>query len=316
MSVREYNAKRRPLLGESNNSLVLLVAINAIVFVILNFLKIAYALSYDTPAEAELAFQQQILKWFVLPAQTGALLSKPWTVLSYMFSHYSASVGGVFMLISTVLWLWAFGYILQDLTGNNKLIPIYIYGGVAGAAFFVLSANFIPYLHQNLSGMGPLVGGGAAVMAVAVATTTLAPDYRLFPMINGGIPLWVVTLIFVAIDYASIANISGAYSIAHLAGGAIGFLFIRQLKRGNDWGNWMIRLANGVNDLFNPDKKNKQEDKKNKLFYRTDKQPYSKTPNLTQHRVDEILDKINQKGYHLLTEEEKEFLERASREEL
>jgi hypothetical protein len=32
--------------------------------------------------------------------------------------------------------------------------------------------------------------------------------------------------------------------------------------------------------------------------------------------VDEILDKINQKGYNSLTEEEKELLKRASKEEL
>jgi hypothetical protein len=32
--------------------------------------------------------------------------------------------------------------------------------------------------------------------------------------------------------------------------------------------------------------------------------------------VDEILDKINQKGYHFLTEEEKDFLRKASEEDL
>ena len=66
-------------------------------------------------------------------------------------------------------------------------------------------------------------------MAVAVATTSLAPDYRLFPMINGGIPLWVLTVIYVAIDFATLAGSSGGYAIAHLAGGAIGFIFVQSL---------------------------------------------------------------------------------------
>jgi len=37
---------------------------------------------------------------------------------------------------------------------------------------------------------------------------------------------------------------------------------------------------------------------------------------VTQQRIDEILDKINQKGYHFLTDEEKELLKRASEEDL
>ena len=36
---------------------------------------------------------------------------------------------------------------------------------------------------------------------------------------------------------------------------------------------------------------------------------------VTQNRLDEILDKINQKGYHFLTDEEKSFLKKASEDE-
>jgi hypothetical protein len=37
---------------------------------------------------------------------------------------------------------------------------------------------------------------------------------------------------------------------------------------------------------------------------------------LTQQKVDEILEKIHQKGYHSLSEDEKEVLKRASKEDL
>jgi len=52
------------------------------------------------------------------------------------------------------------------------------------------------------------------------------------------------------------------------------------------------------------------------MFYKKTRQPYKKTPNITQQRIDEILDKINQKGYRFLTDEEKELLKRASEEDL
>jgi hypothetical protein len=45
-------------------------------------------------------------------------------------------------------------------------------------------------------------------------------------------------------------------------------------------------------------------------------QPFKKANIITQQRIDEILDKISQKGYHSLTEDEKEMLKRASQEDL
>ena len=49
------------------------------------------------------------------------------------------------------------------------------------------------------------------------------------------------------------------------------------------------------------------------MFYNTGtRNPYHKTSNVTEQRVDEILDKISQKGYNALTKEEKDILKRAS----
>lgn len=298
-----------PLLGAADNNLVILVALNAFPFIVLNFLRLVFAVSYTPAAVAENEFQQQILQWFVLHASTDKLFIKPWTVLVYMFSNYS-----VWMLISSVLWLWAFGFILQDLAGNRKLLPLYIYGGLAGAIVFLITANTLPYLQATVANGTFMIGGGAAVMAVAVATTTLAPDYRIFPLIQGGIPLWVLTVIFVAIDFGSMAGTGGSFAFAHLAGALIGFVFTKQLNKGNDWSSWIYRFIDWVNDLFNPEKKHQLN--KQSLFYQADKQPFEKKPNLTQQKLDAILDKINQHGYEMLTDEEKEFLKRASKEEL
>ena len=55
---------------------------------------------------------------------------------------------------------------------------------------------------------------------------------------------------------------------------------------------------------------------KSQLFYKATVQPFKKTPTITQQRIDEILDKISQKGYSSLSEDEKEILKRASKEDL
>jgi hypothetical protein len=67
-------------------------------------------------------------------------------------------------------------------------------------------------------------------------------------------------------------------------------------------------------NLFNPDRKKlpAHTSVKEKVFYNTHGQkPFVKRPVITQERIDEILDKINQKGYPLLSEEEKDILRKA-----
>ena len=66
-------------------------------------------------------------------------------------------------------------------------------------------------------------------------------------------------------------------------------------------------------NIFNPYKKPSKEKIKATVFYNTEgRKPFKKTSIITQQRVDEILDKINQRGYDFLTEEEKEILKKAA----
>jgi len=163
-----------------------------------------------------------------------------------------------------------------------------------------------------------LEGGKASVMAIALATTALAPGYRIFPMINGGIPLWVLTMVFVIIDYATIAGSGAGIGLAHLSGALVGFLYMARVKAGSDWGDWMHRAYNWFFSMFEPAPEKEQTEKLRKeIFYNTEnKAPFVRKANVTQQRVDELLDKINQKGIQTLTDEEKEYLREASKEEL
>jgi membrane associated rhomboid family serine protease len=293
-------------LGHDGNSLIMLIAIIALVFCIFKFIYITYYLS----GLSQDSFYKNIFNWFILPAEVNKLPERPWTVITYMFMH-----DGVFHMLGNVLWLWAFGYILQDLAGNSKLVPLFLYGGVAGAFLFILANNLFPVLSSHIQGR-TLEGASAGVMAIAIATTAIAPGYRIFPMLNGGIPLWVLTVIFVIIDFASIPSQNGGGHIAHIGGAIIGLIFVIQLKKGRDWSLWMNSFFNWAANLFNPEKKEWKKTAKKEHYYKTKgTQPYKKVPNVTQKRIDEILDKINQQGYRFLSDEEKEILKRASEDE-
>lgn len=305
MNFQTKSKSNKPLLGATENGLVILVALNAFTFIILNFLKLVYAVSFDTVAIGDANFNKQILHWFILHADIHFLLEKPWTIILYMITNYS-----IWTLLSNMLWLWAFGFILQDLAGNKKMIPVYLYGGFIGAVVFILSNNFIPTLNNNLTHNYFLIGGGTSVMAVAVATTTLAPNYKIFPLINGGIPLWILMVIYAALQFGSLATVSLGFIVAYLFSAAFGFLFIQQLHKGRDLGNWMYKLVNLINNLFNPEDKNLKENK-----FNNSNNSIVKTTNVTQEKIDFILDKIYNNGYHNLSAEEKDFLNKASKED-
>jgi len=297
--------KQRFTLGQPDNALMWLFVFNVIFYLVLATIKVAIAVNDNSDA----VFYTQVVQWFALPADIGKLVGRPWTLISYMFSDVE-----LFRAISNMLWLWAFGGILQNLTGNKKLIPVYLYGGFTGALFFIVATYLIPANRAILANAN-LLGANAAVVAVAVAATMIAPNYRFFRHIRGGIPIWILTVVYIAIDLAGVATQPAAQPIAHIGGALAGFLFVYLMQHKIDGSTWMNKLYHWFITLFDPNRRKEVHSIKEKVFYNTgNRNPYKKTSNITEQRVDEILDKISQKGYDQLTKEEKEILKRASEE--
>lgn len=301
------NKKNRFLLGASDNALTALFAINVIFFLILMVVQVGVFAGANT----QNYFYTHVVQWVELPASLTKLSTRPWTIFTFMFTE---SGDNIMRGISNMIWLWAFGYILQGMTGNSKIIPIYIYGGLSGAIFFIISYYALPPIVGMRGGAG-LIGANAGVMAVAMATTVLAPNHRFFTQIRNGIPIWVLLAVYILIDFAGVANLGAAYSLSHLGGALAGFLFVVFLRKGKDGSVWMNKSYDYVMHMFDP-KPVKDKTKNEDVFYNTgNRKPYTKTSNVTQKRVDEILDKINVQGYNFLTDEEKIFLKKASEDE-
>jgi membrane associated rhomboid family serine protease len=295
---KDFMKKKSVFQPGADNAIVSVIILNLVVFTIIFSLWLIYLVIYEKQDFAKPAFDADILGNLNVPAEN--FFYKPWTVLTYMFTHY-----GFWRLFSNMLWLWAFGQIFQLIAGSDKIFPVYIYSGSVGGLCFVGGSVLF---QSNLA--PEMMGAGASIMGLAIAATALSPDYRLFPMLGNGIPLWILTALFVVIDIASI-SMSANLLIAHLAAGVMGFLYVSLLKQGKDIGAWMHNFGNWFMDLFSPEKKYKSKEKET-LYYKAQREPYVKKPNLTQKKLDEILDKINQHGYDSLTDEEKEFLRKAS----
>ncbi len=310
-TLTERYSHKKLALGDSNNMLVRLLFINGVVFVALLFVKVIYLIT----GQAGTDFMSEVVPWAVLPADLGKLITRPWTLLSYMFVHLS-----FWQVLSNIIWLWFFGDILQSLSGSKRLIPLYVFGGLAGALFFLVAYHTLPSLRPEAYLANSLgIGAAASVMAIVIGATVLAPKYRIFPMLNGGIPLFVITLIYVGLDVFTMHPFTagGAGHFTAQAGGALmGWLFVMQIERGNDWGEWLNRFFYKIDHLFDPpDLKSKRSSQKQQFFYKQDMPPFRKIGEVPEKRIDEILDKISEHGYDSLTTEEKDILLRASREE-
>lgn len=299
------NKKKSFSLGQSNNAVMAVVALNVIFFLLLLTLQVVYYF-YQQSTEA---YNQSVVQWFELPANLSRFIERPWSLLTFMFSDTSA---GLMRLISNMVWFWAFASIWQQASGNEKIIPVYIYGGLLGALFFIIGSHFFTTLSIDNNTFS-LIGANASVLAVATATTFLVPDHRFFTHIRNGIPVWVLLVLYFIIDSFSITSSNSIIAVVHLGGIVAGLVFVLLLKKGVDASIWMNRFYFWITQVFTP-KQNIQSSVKQKHFYNTgNREPYNKLVN--QQMIDAILDKINTNGYDSLTEDEKECLKKAADED-
>jgi hypothetical protein len=209
-----------------------------------------------------------------------------------MFMH-----AGFFHILFNMLWLYWLGQIFEEYLGNKRTIGLYILGGLSGALFYLLAYNFLPAFAGAAYG-STVVGASASVMAIIIATATLLPDYSISLMFIGPVKLKWIAIIYVIVDFISIVGPNAGGEVAHIGGALFGFIYIKQLQRGNDW-------IGAIRGIFKSRTKLKVASKN------SDRNSNSKP---RQEEIDRILDKISQTGYESLNKQEKEILFRASKD--
>lgn len=296
------NAFNRP-----NNGLLQLIYINVAVFVIINILKLAAFFSgvqeiYHFP-----------FSFIGMPGHIEAFILKPWTIITYFFTQE-----GFFHILFNMLGLYWFGRIIDDLIGNDRLIGIYVMGGIFGGLAYLAAYNLLPQF-ESLRYSSVLIGSSGSVFAIAVAAATLAPDYRFNLVFLGPIKIVWIVAVYVFLSLIQTMGTNAGGNIAHLDGAFMGYIFITQLRKGNELARPVIATIEFFKSLFKKKPKIKvsyrNTDKKNNstssTSFKTSNHPAS-SDEISQREIDEILDKISQSGYDSLTKEEKRKLFSAS----
>lgn len=226
---------------------------------------------------------------------------KWWTVLVYGIFH----APNTFMnMLSNMLWLYCFGSVVQMLVGKKHIVPLFVYSVIAGGLFYMVGQ-----LLPGGYGKAPefLTGPQAGLMGMCAAAVTLSPQYRFYITETFSVPILVVAAIFTVL----MAMGTGYYlpvAILIAGGGLTGFVYVRLLKAGYRPGQWMYQIGEGLERMVTPDEAAIARKRAQAKSLR------DQTPQEVQHRVDEILDKINRKGYNSLSAEEKEILKKASQQ--
>lgn len=280
---------KRSFLGEiyykafkSGNVLHFFIAINTVIFLLLGVIALIDFFG-------KTGINAFIITQLSLPADLGALIYRPWSIVTYMFVQQA-----FFHFIFNMLWLYWLGLIFLDFLNSRQFIFTYLAGGLSGALLFLLLYNIIPSFQVS---QAVLIGSSGAVYAIVVATATLMPDYTIRLLFFGNVRLKYLVLAFIVLNILGLngENIGG--NLAHLGGALLGFLYIQQLRRGNDWSR-----------LF-------KKRKRNLRVVKNEAPPKSKTSFTNQEYIDSILDKISQSGYNSLSKAEKEALFNAGKQQ-
>ncbi|WP_317175073.1 rhomboid family intramembrane serine protease [Hymenobacter qilianensis] len=166
---------------------------------------------------------------FSLPADLGALVRRPWSVLTYAFLHQ-----GFLHIIFNLLNLYWFGSLVREYLGDRKLVSLYILGALAGAALFLLAYNLVP-AYRN----GPLaevLGASGAVTAIIVAAATLLPDYTFSLILIGPVKIKYIAFVVVLISLAGIDGSNAGGEIAHIGGQSLALASSRCCSAAPIWG--------------------------------------------------------------------------------
>lgn len=278
-----------------NNAHVQLIIINVVIFLVIGFISVVGLIS-GASAIPDFIYQQ-----FTIPPTLSEYLTRPWTLITYMFAH---SRWDIFHILFNMLGLYWFGKLFVEYLGSDKLTAVYILGGLFGGLLYLLMFNTIPFFEER-SGFSGMVGASAAVFAIMVATATLLPDFTFFLLFLGPVRIKYIAAFYVVVSFLGTTQDNAGGNIAHLGGALIGFIYIKQLQAGVNWGGWITVTLDWFKSLFT-------SKPKVKVTYRNEGSRSSVKPSsfgkISQAEIDAILDKISDRGYESLTKEEKEKL--------
>jgi hypothetical protein len=214
-----------------------------------------------------------------------------------------------------MLVLYWFGNIIEEFVGSRRLVSIYLLGGFAGGIFSVLFVNFVPAFQGSLA--QHIMGSWGSVLAVMMAAATLVPEYTFFLILIGPVRIKYIVGFYFILTLVMAVSTKSPSEVAALGGIWLGYLFIKQLRNGYDWGEPLENFLDFCKNLFKPTPKpvNSRRSPQKQVVQNTastisNSKSDSYYPD--EEEIDAILDKISRSGIESLSRDERRKLDKAS----
>jgi membrane associated rhomboid family serine protease len=284
-----------------------LLIINVCVFLLIIFIKLGFKVA--TPEDG--SHYSNFINHFMFTTNLKQLIFQPWTIISSIFTH--EAFGHIFW---NMIIMYMMGNIAGNLLGNQRILPIYIYGGLFGLLVLTI-ANLI--FNHNVTVYA--LGASGSIMALAFAAATTSPDYSVRLFLFGEVKLKYIVGIYFILDLVSIGNFNmfEGGSFAHIGGAIFGVVFVKMLYNGHDWSKGFNSIFDKIAQIKSPLTSSNNPYKKGNVVQmqvtkKTDNKT-QKTGNTLTHeeKLDFILEKISKSGMSSLTEKEQDFLKEASK---
>ena len=278
----------------SKSDIIKIILAVTIIFVLLQFIRISMLLESNN----DLPFYTYLWNKLSIPSDLKTFAKQPWSLLTYYFLD-----GSFWGIVGNMIWLWVFGTVIEDLKGSSRIFPIFVMGGVVGGIFMLLLGILKP------TGLQYFTGASASVIAVAFAALMFNPSYKFWFLFGIGIPIWVFVLLFVGLRLASINSLGNIPLLFLLLGGlAVGLMYNNILSGFFEKFTQLLKRSGSALD-----NKNFVLYKEKNTRNRTAQNIPFKKIQFTPNRIDELLDKINEKGIDSLTKDERRVLDEYSK---
>lgn len=287
----------------SGQPLPMLILINVGIWISI-LLVSNFAFLFSSPeAGSDGSYKSQLLiliqNLLAVPANTGTLLAKPWTLITYMFLHID-----FFHILFNMLWLWWFGNIFVQYLSQRQLLGTYFFGGIAGALLYIAAFNVFP-VFEIARESAIALGASASVLAIVVAISFYVPEYTIHLLFFGPVKIKYIAIFSIIIDVLMLSSSNTGGHIAHLGGALWGFLWIKMIPGFDPTKIFQPLVEIGKPGSF------RIRSKKFKVYHNEkplSDEEFNNNKVAKQKKMDAILDKISRSGYDSLTREEKELL--------
>lgn len=153
------------------------------------------------------------------PGSIGSILTRPWTLVTYIFLH-----SGFLHIFFNMFVLFFLGTTLEKIVGKKQFLVIFFASGILSA----IGYSFLSYPIFNIP-PGPMIGASGAIYGVFAALTMLEPDLRVYvyfvPM-----KLKYALLLFALFDFLMVNSSDMIAHTAHLSGILVGLYIGSRIK--------------------------------------------------------------------------------------